>query len=308
VPLVLRVLPPLVYCGIAAAVFTLDGVPLERDRASLWLLGLLACLSLGSLGGFVRSVFLEWVPLLGALTLYDAVRGLGAGTFPIHAMLQIDLDRNVFGAGHVPTVWLQEHLWNPAHLTWVDYASWGTYMSYFVASPLLLGALWLLDRKAFRAYARQVTLISFASVAVFLVWPSMPPWLAAEKGMIGEGARVVGYVHVPLFDATSVWERGLQLANDVAAFPSLHEGMTILLVLVLWPRVPRWWRVPLAAYPLAMAFALTYMAEHYVVDLVAGAAFAFAVVRIEPMLTRRVVATLRPWLPSRSAATASSSG
>jgi len=308
VPLVLRVLPPLVYVGVAAAVFPLNGAPLERDRLSLWLLGLLACLSLGSVTGFVRSVLCEWLPLLAALTLYDLVRAEGSAHLPVHGMFQVDLDRWVFGAGHVPTVWLQEHLWDPARLGWVDYASWGVYMSYFLASPLLLAALWLLDRGGFRRYARRLTLISFGAVTWFLLWPSMPPWLASEKGMIGNTTRIVAYVHLPWFDATSVWERGLRLANNVAAFPSLHQGMTVLLVLVLWGRVPRWLRVPLALYPVAMAFALTYMAEHYVVDLAAGSALAVAVVKIEPAVTRRLVATLGAWRPSRSAATASSSG
>jgi membrane-associated phospholipid phosphatase len=87
-----------------------------------------------------------------------------------------------------------------------------------------------------------------------------------------------------------VWEQGVQVANDLAAFPSLHEGMTVLLVLTLWRRVPRWVRVPLVLYPLAMAFVLVYSAEHYVVDLAAGAALAVAVARLEPVLTRRVTA------------------
>ena len=34
--------------------------------------------------------------------------------------------------------------------------------------------------------------------------------------------------------------------------------------------VPRWGRPLLAAYPLAMAFALTYTAEHYVFDILLG--------------------------------------
>jgi membrane-associated phospholipid phosphatase len=64
--------------------------------------------------------------------------------------------------------------------------------------------------------------------------------------------------------------------------------MTVLVSLMLWRRVPRAVRPLLVAYPLAMAFALTYSGEHYVSDLAAGALLAFAVFRLEPALTRRL--------------------
>ena len=55
--------------------------------------------------------------------------------------------------------------------------------------------------------------------------------------------------------------------------PSLHAAYTLLVVLVLWPLVPRWARPILALYPPAMAFALVYTAEHYLVDVLLGWAY-----------------------------------
>ena len=52
--------------------------------------------------------------------------------------------------------------------------------------------------------------------------------------------------------------------------PSLHAAYTLLITLFLWRSAPRWARPLLAAYPLAMAFALTYTAEHYVFDILLG--------------------------------------
>ena len=46
-----------------------------------------------------------------------------------------------------------------------------------------------------------------------------------------------------------------------------------VVVLTLWPLVPRWARVVLALYPPAMAFALVYTAEHYLVDVLLGWAY-----------------------------------
>jgi hypothetical protein len=297
-----RLLPLAVYCGAASAVFALRGIPSSWDLLTAWLLGALFCLSLGNLRSFGRSLLFEWAPLLAALTAYDMLRGVGGGRVPIHGEAQVWIDRHVFGLGAVPSVWLQRRLWSGAHITWFDYAAWGVYMSYFVATPVALAALWLANRALFRRYARQVALLAFACVTVFTLSPTIPPWLASQKGMIGPVTRLVGPIgrSFPLFDPTPLWERGVRLANDLAAFPSLHEGMTVLLVILLWRRARPALRPLLAAYPLAMGFALVYMGEHYVCDIVAGAAFAGGVAYAERRLLRalrtrraraRVVAT-----------------
>jgi membrane-associated phospholipid phosphatase len=58
--------------------------------------------------------------------------------------------------------------------------------------------------------------------------------------------------------------------------PSLHAAFALLFSLYLWRLVPRYARPLLALYPVAMAFALVYLGEHYMVDCVAGWIYAFA--------------------------------
>jgi len=58
--------------------------------------------------------------------------------------------------------------------------------------------------------------------------------------------------------------------------PSLHAAYALLIVLYLWRIVPPPARVLLALYPPAMAFALVYTGEHYVVDCLAGWVYALA--------------------------------
>ncbi|MDX6475913.1 MAG: hypothetical protein QOH95_1424, partial [Gaiellaceae bacterium] len=103
-------------------------------------------------------------------------------------------------------------------------------------------------------------------------------WLAARHGSVGESNRLVGIVwqHVPVAHYGSLFEKGQNYANNVAAMPSLHAAYALLIALYLWRIVPRWARVPLALYPPAMAFALVYSGEHYVVDCIAGWAYAVA--------------------------------
>jgi len=67
-------------------------------------------------------------------------------------------------------------------------------------------------------------------------------------------------------------------ANAVAAMPSLHTAFALLVVVVLWPYVRRWWaRAVLVAFPLAMTFTLVYGGEHYVIDVLAGWAYVVLV-------------------------------
>ena len=62
--------------------------------------------------------------------------------------------------------------------------------------------------------------------------------------------------------------------NDVAAMPSVHQGLTVLAVIALarHDARTRWvgW-----AYTVLMLFSITYLGEHYVVDGLAGAAIAW---------------------------------
>jgi len=84
--------------------------------------------------------------------------------------------------------------------------------------------------------------------------------------------------HVPVAAYGNIFEGGQHYANNVAAMPSLHAAYALLVVLFLWRLSPWWVRPLLALYPPAMAFSLVYGGEHYVVDCIAGwayAAFAF---------------------------------
>jgi membrane-associated phospholipid phosphatase len=113
----------------------------------------------------------------------------------------------------------------------------------------------------------------------FALFPAAPPWLASRAGELEATTRMIGPIsgEVPFVSVSfeSLYERGSEYSNPVAAVPSLHAAYTLLIVLALWPLARRA-RPLLAAYPVAMAFALVYTAEHYVVDILLGSAYALA--------------------------------
>ena len=207
--------------------------------------------------------------------------------------------RRIFGKP-IPTVWLQAHLWHGAgDLRWWDYLTWFIYLTHFFATLVVAAILWRWAHDRFFRFATMVCVLSLAGFATYVLFPAVPPWLAARHGSIGSANRTIGIVwhHVPIAHFGSLFEKGQTYANNVAAMPSLHAGYSLLIVLYLWRLVPRWWRPLLALYPPAMAFSLVYTGEHYVVDCVAGWAYAvatFVAVNLVFEYRARRVAALEP--------------
>jgi membrane-associated phospholipid phosphatase len=157
-------------------------------------------------------------------------------------------------------------------------ATW--YLAGYV--PILVaGLLWLglSDRRAYRR-ARRALLAAFATgLAAFMLFPVAPPRLVPGLSLGAEAGLSTG--HNDLF--------GLPY-NEYAAFPSLHVGALIVLagvaVTVTGSRVLRalW-----LAQALVMAIAVVGTGNHYVVDVVGGAAIGVALlpVAIRPARLRR---------------------
>ena len=101
-----------------------------------------------------------------------------------------------------------------------------------------------------------------------------PPWLASKEGYIAESLPRLtgrGWSDIGLGGFHVVLAK---VGNPVAAMPSLHGGIAMLVAMFAVYRLRSPWRWTAMAYPLVMAFALVYYAEHYVIDIIAGWALA----------------------------------
>ena len=283
-PRLVRWLAPTLYVAALSAYMWREGVPVGRERLLLWIvLGLLA-LSTANLGGWFRGVVFEWLPLALVLAVYDLLRGHADGLlFSAWYRPQLEADSFLFG-GTDPTVWLQDRLWHgPSDLHWYDYAAWAVYVSYFLATYVVAGFLWFFARARFRRYVACVSLLAGMAFATFALFPAAPPWLASRHGELDPTTRLIGPIsgHIPFVSLSfeELFERGWEYSNPVAAVPSLHAAYTLLITIFLW-RIAGRARPFLALYPPAMAFALVYTAEHYVVDILLGWAYTLVAVWI----------------------------
>ncbi len=272
-----RIVAPVVYfCALGAFTYFV-GLPTARDRALAWiLLGLLA-FSVTDLRRVGRGLIYDWAPFLLVLFTYDVLRGRADGLlFSAFTRPQLRFDEWVF-AGHVPTVWLQDHLWHGvADVRWYDYALWFVYLTHFFGTIVAAAMLWAFRHDRFRRYMASVATLAMFGFATYALFPAVPPWMASEEGHLPHVERIVAGVweHIPISAMGSVYDQGARYSNDVAAMPSLHAAYAMLIAIFFWRYASLRWRVLLAAYPVAMGLSLVYTAEHYVSDVLAGWIYA----------------------------------
>ncbi|MCW3004025.1 MAG: hypothetical protein JWQ20_3323 [Conexibacter sp.] len=294
-------LAQIAYVAALVIVTVTTGLPLDHAELFLWILLGLAAVSLRAWRSWGRML-LEWLPLLGLLVLYDYLRG--AASVPdvqAHVSAQIDVDRWL-GGGQVPTVWFQQHLYEPGHLRWYDIAIWCTYLSHFFTIWIVAAVLWKVAHDRYIRYVSLVVLVTLMGFATYWLYPAQPPWLAGELGEISSVDKIVPDVwgHLGVSAGATLFETGDGLVNVVAAMPSLHAAYPAMLLLFFWSD-GKWWRLAFGLYTLAMGFSLVYAGEHFVTDVVVGwvyAAIAFAAVSVAPAAWRgtRVRRAARPGL------------
>ncbi|HTR32316.1 MAG TPA: phosphatase PAP2 family protein [Gaiellaceae bacterium] len=281
----------MVWALLSAVMVATVGVPTSHDLVFAWFGIGMAAFAITDLRRKVPRFVRDWAPFMGVLFVYDRLRGYADGALVQPRELpQIRLEAALFGKP-IPTVWLQEHLWHGAnHLQWWDYATWFIYLTHFLGTLVVAAILWTWAHEHFARFATMVCVLALAAFATYVLYPAVPPWMAAQQGAIGEAHRTVKitWPHVPIAHYGSLFEKGEHYANNVAAMPSLHAGYALLLSLFLWRLLPKWTRPILVLYPPAMAFTLVYGGEHYVVDCIAGWIYAVATfVSVEWYFARR---------------------
>jgi membrane-associated phospholipid phosphatase len=176
--------------------------------------------------------------------------------------------------GETPTIWLQEHLFEPGVIHWYDYATTFVHWSYFFVPHIAAILIWRKSPALYNRYLLATMITLFVGLLVYFLSPAAPPWLTADAAPQTDIFRVM--VSVGRSINSSLFDRTYGVLGDpnpVAAMPSLHEAITFML---FWfaRHHSRWLATLAFLYALAMAFALVYTGEHYVLDVLVGSAIA----------------------------------
>jgi len=235
--------------------------------------------------GHIGKPWRDWLFLPAGLLLYatmwfayDETRGAADRIgLPLQVESVRNIDRFLF-LGADPTVWLQRNF-HRDNVGTQDVIASIVYFSHFIVPVAAIALLWINNRAQWARFMRRFATVLAIGCVMFVLLPTAPPWMAAGgdrrirldalpplERSAGRGWSYLGFdgfVHV--------WIDGRDWSNPVAAMPSLHAGFSLFIVMFFWPMVQRRsLRVAMAMYPIIMGWALVYLAEHYVIDVLAG--------------------------------------
>ncbi|HEY0387505.1 MAG TPA: phosphatase PAP2 family protein [Gaiellales bacterium] len=231
-----------------------------------------AVVAAGRLGLFAR----DWAPAFGMMAVYGVAFAAAASlNMPTWYGPQIEADR-LLGLGHVPSVWLQQHL-DAAHSQGLAVWTASAYASHYYF-PVMLGLyVWWRHRDDgfFDLIYGYLTALVLATV-VFVLAPTAPPWLASERGLLPPLHDVVRSGLLDLHLTTLADHKGdPHLYLTRAAFPSVHAAWPMVSLLVAFRhRLPRPVQALVVLQLASVWFAIVYGGEHYVSDVLAGALVA----------------------------------
>jgi membrane-associated phospholipid phosphatase len=215
----------------------------------------------------------------------------------LHVRYPIKVD-SFLGGGELPNARLQRTFSRPGEVTRLDRVLAVIHWAWFIEPHLALVWILMRDDDRFASAARQMAAAFDIGCAIYFAVPTAPPWWAAEHGHVAAhqgraSEEIVAAAAPPRLRRMMVevgegtWGRAWPTlyaslgGNPWAAMPSLHFGTSMLAAILLAESGPAagvagW------SYALTLGFALVYLGEHYVVDLLAGAAVVAIVRRGEP--------------------------
>jgi len=209
----------------------------------------------------------------------------GAQQARVHVNYPIVADRAI-GFGELPSTRLQRALarHGPAGPEWraldrvLVWAHWG----WFAVPHVSL--LYVMARRPERFPRAAVLTYAVFDVGASFYWivPTAPPWYAAGAREDGAPAEQLAVRRLMVEYGEDFWRDGWASlysvfgGNPLAAMPSLHFATTLMAALLLAEVGPLAGALGFA-YTATLGFALVYLGEHYVVDLLAGAALTVAV-------------------------------
>src|SRR4051812_24958410 len=197
----------------------------------------------------------------------------------------VAIDR-VIGLGRLPGLRLQRALARPGAIGRADQVLVWSHWLWFLVPHTTVAFLLLRRPAMFPRGAAQMYAVFDLGLIGYWALPTAPPWYAGQVGALGDmgdpalrrmmlehGEAFWKGLWGPLYDVLG--------GNPLAAMPSLHFATSLMAARLLREAGP----VPGAigwTYAVTLGFALVYLGEHYVVDLVAGAALTELVRRGAP--------------------------
>ncbi len=230
----------------------------------------IAAALLGRLRVFVR----DWAVFLGAILLFDSLRGLifaliNRFELPVYMVYAIDWEREIIGGETLPEK-LQRTLLDADRIGPLAKFLVVVHTSHFLFFLFFGLLIWMVRARDFGRFKLALVLLMYTGLLGYLAVPTVPPWMAAN---IFEVISPIRHVTSQLYNLNIPTLQASFDTNPIAAMPSLHSAFPSLLAMIALHHFGwRGWPMPL--YAGLVFLAVTCLGEHYLVDVLAGVALA----------------------------------
>jgi len=186
--------------------------------------------------------------------------------------------------------WLQ-----PRASAWLDLLAAVPYGAFLAVVFGYCVYLFVRDFEAQQRFAWAFFAVNLLGFATYHLYPAAPPWYFHRYGCTVDlhalASAGPNLTRVDALLGVSYFSGMYGRASDVfGAVPSLHVAYPTLMLAVGWPLHGTLGRGLLALFLLWMAFSAVYLDHHWVVDIIAGVAYALVVAygarRLAPLFGR----------------------
>lgn len=251
---------------------------------------ILSILVLALLIGKGKQFVKDWSIPMFLFWFYEYSRGLAhdfAVRFNRPLLMEelVNVERKLFFfMKDIPTV-VWQYAWHVEGVTqWYDIVLFLFYTSFFWVWMGIGFFIWKFKKERFKDYIYGLLGFSLFDNIIYALWPSAPPWYAAQQGVLPPLNRVMWLTEA--WNKANISAISLLDDNPFAAFPSHHVGWTFYAALFLTVIFGKK-ALPMFIFPIMILIAVVYGAEHYVIDGIVGSLFGAITVIILQILYKR---------------------
>ncbi|MBD8607542.1 phosphatase PAP2 family protein [Aeromicrobium sp. CFBP 8757] len=202
----------------------------------------------------------------------EAARSRAADLLHLETLLHLDVES-----------WLN-HALTPLSQVAVPMSFWYASLHYLV-TPAVLVFLFVRHRGEYARARNAIVIGSAIGLACYVLWPTAPPRLMPGGAYLD---TLVSTSDVGWWSGQTSLPNGLgQMANELAAMPSLHVGWTVWVAWAVWRHVGVVGRSLAVLYSLGTTLVVVATGNHWVLDAVAGGLVIAAGVAISGWIAAR---------------------
>ncbi|MDX6685628.1 MAG: hypothetical protein QOF86_1756 [Baekduia sp.] len=193
----------------------------------------------------------------------------------VHIDYPIRIDR-VLGLGEIPNLRLQGWLAEPGRIRKRDQVLVWSHWLWFLFPHGTVAYVLARHPERFPRTAALTYAVFDLGLIGYWALPTAPPWYASLHGRLGESGDIA-VRRMMVEHGEAFWKDGWEPlysvlgGNPLAAMPSLHFATSLMAAHLLTEAGPVEGAIGWT-YALTLGFALVYLGEHYLVDLLAGTA------------------------------------